>query len=83
MPLPHEHTLTCALLHLCPTRARARAQMPCCGLMWFGCYSLATISYNLFMCRQCPEAAVALAQEVLDARADLQRRGFKFDATST
>ena len=33
------------------------AALPLTALMWFGCYSLGTISYNMLSFRECPEAA--------------------------
>lgn len=48
-------------------------------LVAFGSYSLWCIGYNLFNFGDCPEASVELAKEVLEARIDLTKRGFKFD----
>ena len=47
--------------------------------MWFGCYSLATISYNMFTFRDCPEAAAELIDEIKQARTELRRRGMKIE----
>ena len=43
--------------------------------MWFGCYSLATISYGMLTLEECPEAAASLQTEIRQARADLRKKG--------
>ena len=51
--------------------------MPLCAVIWFGCYSLGTISLNLLRLREFPEAAAELQQQTRQARDDLRRRGLK------
>ena len=51
--------------------------MPLCALMWFGCFSLGIISLNLMRLEDCAKASAELQLEVLQARADLRRRGLK------
>lgn len=77
-PLPRTHVAS--RLSRQPCVCRACVQLPCCALMWFGCWSLGTISYNLIKLKECPEAASSLAAEVLAARADLLRKGLDVDA---
>ena len=67
---------------ICPVRlthvrVRCAAQFPCLLLMWFGCWSLASISIGLLTVQDCPEAAASLQKEITEARADLARRGMK------
>lgn len=54
-------------------------QVPLTALMWFGCYSLGTISINMLTFRECPEAAAELQSEIRLARDDLQRKGISVD----
>ena len=56
-----------------------RAQLPYTALIWFGCYSLGTISYNMLTFRECPEAAAELQVQIKEARADLRKKGMKID----
>ena len=51
------------------------AALPLTALMWFGCYSLATISINMLTFRECPEAAASLLDEIREARRDLRTKG--------
>ena len=53
------------------------AALPLTALMWFGCYSLGTISYNMLSFRECPEAAAELQGEIKAAQKDLRKRGLK------
>ena len=56
-------------------RRRRRVQLPYTALIWFGCYSLATISINMLTFRECPEAAASLLDEIREARRDLRTKG--------
>ena len=58
------------------------SQLPCLALIWFGCWSLGTISLNLIRLRECTDAAVELREQIAAARNDLRARGLGdiFDA---
>lgn len=58
------------------------SQLPCLALIWFGCWSLGTISLNLIHLRECTDAAVELREQIAAARNDLRARGLGdiFDA---
>ena len=59
--------------------AKSVRQLPYTALIWFGCYSLGTISLNMLTFRECPEAAVELQEQIREARADLRRKGVTVD----
>jgi len=44
-----------------------------------GAYTLANIGINLIYFNSCPEAAVGLAKDIREAKADLIQKGFKMD----
>jgi len=52
--------------------------MPIYLLMSFACYSLAVIGYRVATFNDCVEASEELQQQILDARTDLSKKGFKF-----
>lgn len=58
---------------------RVFAQLPYTALIWFGCYSLGTISYSMLTFRECPEAAASLLKEIRKARQDLRKKGVTID----
>ena len=58
------HNLTCAC-----------TQLPCLALIWFGCWSLGTISINLIRLNESTEAAAELQRQEAEARADLTAKG--------
>jgi dolichyl-phosphate mannosyltransferase polypeptide 3 len=47
--------------------------------MWFGCYSLGTISYSMLTFRECPEDAASLLREIKEARDELSAKGISID----
>ena len=51
------------------------SQLPCLALIWFGCWSLGTISLNLIRLRECPEAAAELKAQEAVARQSLRAQG--------
>lgn len=69
----------CTLIDCVCACACVRAQLPYTALIWFGCYSLGTISINMLTFRECPEAAAELLEEIKEARADLASKGMKID----
>ncbi|KAJ8287922.1 hypothetical protein COCON_G00005810 [Conger conger] len=52
--------------------------MPVYLLVVFGCYSLATVGYRVATFNDCEEAAKELQAQIIEARADLERKGLKF-----
>ena len=52
--------------------------MPVYLLVVFGCYSLATVGYRVATFNDCDEAAKELQAQIIEARADLQRKGLEF-----
>lgn len=52
------------------------SQVPYLLLVWFGSYALGSISYDMLVFRECPEAADELARQIEIAKADLKARGF-------
>ena len=71
--------LACGAHSPCPHHALVHTQIPYTALIWFGCYSLGTISINMLTFRECPEAAAELLEEIKEARADLARKGVSVD----
>ncbi|KAJ8354816.1 hypothetical protein SKAU_G00223830 [Synaphobranchus kaupii] len=52
--------------------------MPVYLLMVFGCYSLATVGYRVATFNDCEDAAKELQAQIIEARADLEKKGLKF-----
>ncbi|GAB5034729.1 dolichol-phosphate mannosyltransferase subunit 3 [Nannochloropsis oceanica] len=52
---------------------------PFWALVSLGAYTLANIGINLIYFNSCPEAAVGLAKDIREAKADLIQKGFKMD----
>ncbi|KOO22756.1 dolichol-phosphate mannosyltransferase subunit 3 [Chrysochromulina tobinii] len=67
---------------LSPSGQQVVSALPCLALIWFGCWSLGTISLNLIRLRECTDAAVELREQIAAARNDLRARGLGdiFDA---
>ncbi|CAG9770239.1 unnamed protein product [Ceutorhynchus assimilis] len=51
---------------------------PIIFVVLFGLFSLALVLYRVFTFNNCDEAAVELQKEILEAKEDLKRLGFKF-----
>ena len=64
---------------LSPAVEQVVVLLPYTALIWFGCYSLATISINMLTFNECPEAAASLLEEIRDARDDLRKKGITID----
>ncbi|OWZ09531.1 Dolichyl-phosphate mannosyltransferase polypeptide 3 [Phytophthora megakarya] len=54
--------------------------LPMYALVSFGAYSLAVIALSVMAVQDFPEAAKELDRQVVEAKADLAKKGFKFDA---
>jgi|UniRef100_K3WSJ7 dolichyl-phosphate mannosyltransferase polypeptide 3 len=52
--------------------------LPVYALVSFGAYSLAVIALSVMAVEDCPVASKELDAQVLEAKADLAKRGFKF-----
>ncbi|CEG50041.1 Dolichol-phosphate mannosyltransferase, subunit 3 [Plasmopara halstedii] len=52
--------------------------LPVLGLISFGVYSLAIIALSVMAVQDVPEAAKELDRQVLEAKSDLAKKGFKF-----
>jgi dolichyl-phosphate mannosyltransferase polypeptide 3 len=50
--------------------------LPLYALVCFGAYSLGTIALSVMSVQDFPEASKELDQQVVEAKADLKRRGF-------
>ncbi|XP_032233204.1 dolichol-phosphate mannosyltransferase subunit 3 [Nematostella vectensis] len=53
--------------------------LPVYAVIVFGCYSLAVVGYRVATFNDCVEASDSLQKEILEAREDLESKGFKFD----
>ena len=62
---------------LSPAWEQVVEALPYTALIWFGCYSLGTISINILTFRECPEAAAELLDEIKQARSELSKKGVK------
>eukprot|EP00921_Rhytidocystis_pertsovi_P016174 GHVQ01025538.1.p1 GENE.GHVQ01025538.1~~GHVQ01025538.1.p1 ORF type:complete len:141 (-),score=22.86 GHVQ01025538.1:1077-1499(-) len=72
---------------------RGIGTMGLCLLMWtllplvpvlsIGCFFVLVLSANLMQCRTCPAAGRQLAEELLQAREELTKKGFIFDKEQT
>jgi len=76
---PCAHALLVSARCSCARGSCVRSQLPYTALIWFGCYSLATISYNMLTFRECPEAAASLLEEIREARQALSKKGINVD----
>jgi len=54
--------------------------LPYWCLVTLGCYALASVGYKLWVLGDCEEAAKELQEEIKQAKADLTKKGFRFDA---
>lgn len=52
--------------------------LPMYALVSFGAYSLAVIALSVMAVQDFPEASKELDRQVIDAKADLSKKGFKF-----
>ncbi|KAJ3609288.1 hypothetical protein NHX12_023811 [Muraenolepis orangiensis] len=52
--------------------------MPLYLLVSFGCYSLATVGYRVATFNDCDDAAKELRGQIIEAKEDLRKKGFKF-----
>lgn len=52
--------------------------LPMYALVSFGAYSLAVIALSVMSVEDCPAAAKELDTQVIEAKADLKRKGFTF-----
>lgn len=52
--------------------------LPIYALLSYGAYSLAVIAFSVMAVQDFPEAAKELENQVVEARADLIKKGFKF-----
>ncbi|KAF1781050.1 hypothetical protein JG687_00006120 [Phytophthora cactorum] len=52
--------------------------LPMYALVSFGAYSLAVIAVSVMAVQDFPEAAKELDRQVVEAKADLTKKGFKF-----
>ncbi|KAG3168407.1 hypothetical protein PI124_g3873 [Phytophthora idaei] len=52
--------------------------LPMYALVSFGAYSLAVIAVSVMAVKDFPEAAKELDRQVVEAKADLTKKGFKF-----
>ncbi|EEY62977.1 uncharacterized protein PITG_14597 [Phytophthora infestans T30-4] len=52
--------------------------LPMYVLVSYGAYSLAVIALSVMAVQDCPEAAKELNQQVVEAKADLTKKGFIF-----
>ena len=49
-------------------------------LVTLGCYAMGSIGYKLWVLEDCKEDERSLQEEMKEARAELAKKGFKFDA---
>lgn len=54
--------------------------LPMYVLVAFGAYSLGVIALSVLSVNDCPEASKELDRQVVEAKADLAKKGFKFDS---
>ncbi|ETK82537.1 hypothetical protein F441_12321 [Phytophthora nicotianae CJ01A1] len=52
--------------------------LPMYALVTFGAYSLGVIALSVMAVQDCPDAAKELDRQVVEAKADLTKKGFKF-----
>lgn len=52
--------------------------LPMYALVSFGAYSLAVIALSVMSIKDCPAASKELDAQVLEAKADLKKKGFAF-----
>ena len=50
-------------------------QSPLACLVLFGLYSAGTVAWSVVTFPECPQAAVELQKDIVDARRDLRKRG--------
>lgn len=65
--------------HLSDSVTQVISVLPWWLLVSFGCYSLASIGYNLLIFRECPSALPSLEADLKRARVHLTQKGFKFE----
>jgi len=53
--------------------------LPAYLLITFGCYSLATVGYNVYCIRSDDGATQALKLDIEEAQSDLKKKGFNFE----
>ncbi|GBF98748.1 hypothetical protein Rsub_11154 [Raphidocelis subcapitata] len=63
---------------LLPLARTAVLWAPAGAVVLLGAYMLAQLAWGVATFRSCPEEADALREDILRARRDLERRGFKF-----
>ncbi|POM62332.1 Dolichyl-phosphate mannosyltransferase polypeptide 3 [Phytophthora palmivora] len=61
-----------------PRVLRVVTALPMYAIVSFGAYSLAVIALSVMAVQDFPEAAKELDRQVVEAKADLAKKGFKF-----
>jgi len=83
--LKHNHTCTKQKGSFYNIKTGNRAQKdailvaPFAAVFLFGLYSLVVVLYRVAIFPTCPDAAVELRKQMVEAEADLKSKGFKFD----
>jgi len=63
----------------CPWKKAILYNLPVYALMCFACYSLGVIGYRVATFNDCVEASEELQKQIVEAKADLSKKGFKFE----
>uniref|UniRef100_A0A6B0UD11 Dolichol-phosphate mannosyltransferase subunit 3 n=1 Tax=Ixodes ricinus TaxID=34613 RepID=A0A6B0UD11_IXORI len=53
--------------------------LPLYACLTFGVYAASVVLYRVFTFNNCEAAAVELKKQIVEAREDLRKRGYKFD----
>lgn len=65
-------------VNLSPVLMQVAIVFPVYLLIAFGCFSLAVVGYRVYSFNDCVAASQSLQKEILEAREDLKRKGFRF-----